>query len=251
MCKFKCIAEKCKHNCCIGWEIDIDDCTLNKYIQLKGPMGERIRHSIVLDDKVAHFKLTDKKRCPFLNDNNLCDIIESLGEDYLCDICRLHPRFFVENEVGYGISCEVACEQLLTDDSPVQKEIQWLCEDCIEQSDFDESFLKSFVALLDSLEMLDEKWKSYISSVQINNQIQFSNDIENAFEHLMSYLLFRYQSNIYACVMWQFIRFMYISNFKNNYNIKNLIELCRIYSSEIEYSDINIKTIIDWLNERI
>ena len=23
--QFKCIAEKCHHNCCIGWEIDIDD----------------------------------------------------------------------------------------------------------------------------------------------------------------------------------------------------------------------------------
>ena len=23
--KFKCIADKCHHNCCIGWEIDIDD----------------------------------------------------------------------------------------------------------------------------------------------------------------------------------------------------------------------------------
>ena len=28
---FKCIADKCEHSCCIGWEIDIDDTTLKKY----------------------------------------------------------------------------------------------------------------------------------------------------------------------------------------------------------------------------
>ena len=26
--KFKCIADRCKHSCCIGWEIDIDDDTM-------------------------------------------------------------------------------------------------------------------------------------------------------------------------------------------------------------------------------
>ena len=29
--KFKCIANRCRHSCCIGWEIDIDDSTLQKY----------------------------------------------------------------------------------------------------------------------------------------------------------------------------------------------------------------------------
>ena len=26
--KFKCIANRCKHSCCIGWEIDIDEDTM-------------------------------------------------------------------------------------------------------------------------------------------------------------------------------------------------------------------------------
>ena len=29
--KFKCIADKCRHSCCIGWEIDIDDDTMELY----------------------------------------------------------------------------------------------------------------------------------------------------------------------------------------------------------------------------
>ena len=28
---FTCIADKCKHSCCVGWEIAIDKTTLNKY----------------------------------------------------------------------------------------------------------------------------------------------------------------------------------------------------------------------------
>ena len=28
--KFSCIADKCRHSCCVGWEIDIDENT-NEY----------------------------------------------------------------------------------------------------------------------------------------------------------------------------------------------------------------------------
>ena len=31
---FKCIADRCPHSCCIGWEIDIDRTTLTKYESL-------------------------------------------------------------------------------------------------------------------------------------------------------------------------------------------------------------------------
>ena len=30
--KFRCIADKCEHNCCVGWEIDVDESALEKYI---------------------------------------------------------------------------------------------------------------------------------------------------------------------------------------------------------------------------
>ena len=29
---FHCIATACKHNCCIGWEIDVDENAFEKYI---------------------------------------------------------------------------------------------------------------------------------------------------------------------------------------------------------------------------
>ena len=32
--EFKCKADKCKHSCCNGWEIDIDASTAEKYQQI-------------------------------------------------------------------------------------------------------------------------------------------------------------------------------------------------------------------------
>ena len=54
---FKCIAEKCTHNCCIGWEIDIDGQTLARYDALQGDLGDRIRRGIVRGEEGACFAL--------------------------------------------------------------------------------------------------------------------------------------------------------------------------------------------------
>lgn len=113
---FKCIANKCQHSCCIGWEIDIDDETLEIYKNIGGKLGQRLKNSISYND-TPHF-LTDKAgRCPFLNQNGLCDIITELGDDGLCQICYDHPRFrnYFSNrmEIGLGLCCEVATELIL------------------------------------------------------------------------------------------------------------------------------------------
>ena len=115
--KFKCIADKCRHSCCIGWEIDVDEDTLDYYNTLDSELGDRIRKSIEGD--TPHFALGEGERCPFLNTRGLCDIISELGEGGLCDICRLHPRFcnFYDGftEIGLGLCCEEAARIVLTE----------------------------------------------------------------------------------------------------------------------------------------
>ncbi|MBE6895933.1 MAG: hypothetical protein E7477_02425 [Ruminococcaceae bacterium] len=115
--KFKCIADKCKHSCCIGWEIDIDDDTLDLYAEEERAYGEVIRNSIDFDD-IPHFRLTDKGKCPHLDDSGLCKIINEFGEGHLCDICTDHPRFYedtiIGKIVGIGMCCEEACRLILT-----------------------------------------------------------------------------------------------------------------------------------------
>ncbi len=117
--EFRCIADCCRHSCCIGWEIDVDENTLQRYAALTGPYANTIRDSIETTD-TPHFRLATGERCPHLNDRGLCRIILSCGEDYLCDICREHPRFYNDTpngrEVGLGMACEEACRLILTSD---------------------------------------------------------------------------------------------------------------------------------------
>ena len=77
---FKCKGGSCTDNCCIGWEINIDEQTREKYRKVTGELGERLKQNID-DSDGSHFKLSGE-RCPFLNRANLCDIIIGLGEAF-------------------------------------------------------------------------------------------------------------------------------------------------------------------------
>ena len=115
---FKCIAEKCTDNCCIGWEIDIDEVSLEKYDSLTGDFSKELKEKITTAcDGSKCFKLCENERCALLNGDNLCKIIINCGEDYLCDICREHPRFYEwfagVTECGLGLCCEETCRLLL------------------------------------------------------------------------------------------------------------------------------------------
>ncbi len=114
---FHCIADRCRHSCCIGWEIGIDTDTLSFYKSIQGDFGKRLAESIETDTASTRFRLGERERCPFLNEKNLCDIILTLGENALCQICRDHPRFRNEfsdrTETGLGLCCEAAGAQIL------------------------------------------------------------------------------------------------------------------------------------------
>ena len=120
---FKCIANKCTDSCCIGWEIDVDEITFEKYNKINTDFGEIICSQIIKsEDGSSCFSLCENERCPFLNKKNLCDIIINCGEDYLCDICREHPRFYEwfagVTECGLGLCCEEVCRILLENEEP-------------------------------------------------------------------------------------------------------------------------------------
>lgn len=138
---FRCIADKCRHTCCKGWEIDIDDDTLDLYRQYPGPMGERLRQSI--DWEQHCFRLDQEENCPFLNRQGLCDIILTMGEGALCQICDDHPRFRNETndrvEMGLGLCCEAAGKLILSWQEPVQM-ILW--DDDGFEDEEDEDFLR-------------------------------------------------------------------------------------------------------------
>ena len=113
---FRCTAGACRHNCCIGWEIDIDETSAARYTALPGEMGEQVRAAMEPGEP-PHFRLDGAGRCAMLREDNLCEIQRALGEGALCDICRDHPRYRVflpgRTEIGLGLCCEEAARLLL------------------------------------------------------------------------------------------------------------------------------------------
>lgn len=148
---FQCIAGACKHSCCIGWEIDIDEETLAKYQNVGGSFGERLAQGIVQSNDSASFRLCDDERCPFLNDEGLCDIILNLGEEMLSQICTDHPRyrnFFADRvETGLGLCCEEAGRLILGRKHPAK----WILEDEDEVCEDLPEFEREILAARDSL----------------------------------------------------------------------------------------------------
>lgn len=143
--EFKCIADKCRDNCCIGWEIDIDKKSEEYYLSCDGEFGNKLRNNIQ-KGKPGCFILGEKERCPFLNKKNLCEIIINLGEDKLCHICSEHPRYYEwyngVKEGGTGLCCEESARIIISRDKPFSYIESETCDDSNEE--YDEIFISVF-----------------------------------------------------------------------------------------------------------
>lgn len=121
---FKCIAGDCPDSCCQGWEVDADAESLEYYNTLDSTLEIKQRIDRVLskdefDNNI--FTLALKKRCPFLNDENLCDMHIAIGGEHTPYTCRTFPRFIYDfggtREIGVSFSCPVASDMMYTLDS--------------------------------------------------------------------------------------------------------------------------------------
>ncbi|HHZ05586.1 MAG TPA: hypothetical protein GX401_02170 [Clostridiales bacterium] len=149
---FNCIGSGCTDNCCIGWEIDIDNKTNSFYQGLNGSFGERL-HSCINNIAQPSFILNDE-RCPFLNNENLCDVIINLGEKHLCEICKNHPRFYewFDNltELGIGLCCEEGCRLLFSNDEPV-KFVTFETDDENQNINYDNELFSQLILARDTI----------------------------------------------------------------------------------------------------
>ena len=274
---FSCVAEKCRHTCCAGWEIDIDNSTMNQYKALSVPYSDVIKNSITNTDP-PHFILQKYDRCPHLDDNGLCNIIKELGDDYLCDICREHPRFYnytnKGKEVGIGISCEEACRIVLNSDdfdlfdmiSEDEEPVEMLEFDPTENRErifkmlkldslsFDEKIgaicgdyaisldAIDFGGLLDSLDYLDSDHRSLFSC---DNYVSTTRNHEELIR-LLAYFIYRHASESFcmedlrASIGLSLVLTLIVSAASEKLDI---YDVARIVSKEIEYSEENTELI--------
>lgn len=190
--KFNCIAEKCKHTCCAGWVINIDNESLIKYKAENSDYKEKLKKGIKFSK--SRFKTDKKERCYFLNDNGLCDLIINLGKDRLCQVCKDHPRFrsFFTNftETGLGFCCEEATKIILTYQDKITPVLD-IDDKNTEKTDFIEESVISFrekalSILQDRTLLINDRIYSLLELVKFNLKIQDFNKIAKAFSSLES-----------------------------------------------------------------
>ncbi len=200
--KFRCIADKCPDTCCVGWEVDIDSETAEKYSHLVGCLGEKIKNKMSKDEEGSYiFTISENDRCPFLNDCNLCEIHLGAGEHFLSKTCTLFPRLFDDfgtfREMGLGFGCPEAAKIILEDEEKFSLKIY---DEISESSEnVDEDFLKKLLALREEIFTVLEKgnynFKTKIKIISDKAKVfQKSIDGEKFFEISQA-------PNFYDCIL--------------------------------------------------
>ena len=156
--QFTCIADRCIDNCCFGgWQIDIDKETIDYYDTVQGDFGDRLKKYV---DKEAGCFTLNNGQCPFLLENNLCEIYKELGPEHMGLVCTQFPRFteYYGNikETGIGMACEEAARIILNDSTPFILEETDIDEEEI-WGEYDSSLGQSLFILRDKImSMLDD-----------------------------------------------------------------------------------------------
>ena len=118
MLDFKCIGSDCTDTCCAGWDINIDEDTYVKYINSTGELKELVQGKFKENKNSYDYLnkgfmiLKEKNKCPFLNDNLLCDIHGKVGEESLCITCKRFPRVYNIVDNIYEKSGLASCPEI-------------------------------------------------------------------------------------------------------------------------------------------
>ncbi len=123
---FHCVGGICEDSCCENWEIDLDEASMKRYLKEKGELGKRFKENTRTKERKF---ILNGTRCPFLNEDNLCDIFIKLGEEFLCETCTNFPRHIEEfddlKEISLTMSCPEASRIMLSK----KKKMSFVCNE--------------------------------------------------------------------------------------------------------------------------
>lgn len=270
---FACKAQNCRHSCCRGWEIDVDEDTAALYEAMPGALGKELRTALTDEGGARHFRLDGEGNCPFLRRDGLCRVILSCGEDALCDICALHPRFFEEiggfELAGLGLSCEKSCELLLAEEGPLRFLVEGEnglltlaellrrmgCPVEDEELRFSPSLVETYAGrMLDSLaqtEPIDEAWPRELAALReklgAQPPLHLPASLER-YERTYHYLLYRQLERLDGCTLRALCeyaalgtRFVLLQDLLMGEDAEHL----RRWSEQIEYSTENVDLLLN------
>ncbi|QFJ54572.1 flagellin lysine-N-methylase [Pseudobutyrivibrio xylanivorans] len=167
---FKCIADKCPKSCCVGWQIMIDEDSIEKYGKASGDFGTRLKNSINYEEGCF---LQNNTRCAMLNETGLCDLHSTLGEDMLCYTCKMFPRHVEEfqdiREYSLSLSCPEVTRMILDPDYEFG-----IIETEDDKFDNPEEFEEFDLLLFDKLEFARDKMLELAFSKAISLQDRMS-----------------------------------------------------------------------------
>lgn len=151
--EFKCIADKCEATCCAGWQIVIDEVSLERYKE------QQLNKYVDFNEECFYWQDAASKECSFLRKDKLCQMVIDMGEDNLCDTCRLYPRHIEEfrnvREFSLGISCpEVARKILSKKEKVTYSEIEDRSFDNEEYDDYEQEVYLKLKLLRDEIFIL-------------------------------------------------------------------------------------------------
>ncbi len=267
---FQCRAGACRHTCCAGWDIDVDEESAYRFMTYKGEIGAIMKRYLAEKDSGYQILLDEERRCPFLQRDGLCMLIREKGEEALCSICAEHPRFYVETEklllCGLGLSCEEACERFLG-----ERDFMFDLSDKDEAVSFSELMeiggfycprkdypgypaadeFQEFIGAVRETEWLDPKWRTMLDGLaekgSLRSPMRPKNDAA-VLNRIYQYILYR-QAAFLTVKGWNRIcRFAQMNTtlidlLSQEYD--TLKEIVRLWSEEIEYSTQNVSILIN------
>lgn len=127
---FHCKCGECRHPCCDGWGISVDE---KEYFSLIGlscskKLRRKLDDAFVLreypsSDCYAEIEPNYVGMCPMLDEDGLCLLQKERGEGLLPIVCRLYPRsvknYGGHHEISMSNSCEKTVELLLSGNAPL------------------------------------------------------------------------------------------------------------------------------------
>lgn len=282
---FYCKAGACKTTCCQKWEIDIDEATAERYMDIPGELGKKLKTSMGRNEDSYYFKLNEKGFCHFFREDGLCQLIMEMGEDCLCDICAEHPRFYElfedeEGEIelgGVGLCCEKSCELLLEDTYPLGFYMDGV-EDTLSLEDvckhfgfdipscgfsfvpqMDESYTVQLLEYMAATEPIDEVWTKHMLELKASPKkahmafLEAWEKIDKGLVHrIYQYILFRHLEKLEE---WTSSVVLSYTALNTQFVLMeagltdNLPESLRRWSEQIEYDTDNVDLLLDFLRK--
>lgn len=243
--RFQCSADRCSHTCCKGWEIDIDDDTLRKYKYIGGSLGKKLRENV--DFENGCFRLLEGDRCPFLDENGLCEIITEKGE-YEEEI-TLREKQAVDFRDG---AVDILQRSMIHPEIRIAEFLDYTDSSLPEKSP------REWADIFRALERLDRSWDKYLDLLSSADKLSLHDGME--FQQLAVYFAYRHLPQgfdddmtsahaAFTALSVYIISTIY--SMTGSGDIEVLEDIARMYSGEIEYSQDNLDFINYYLNKQI